>query len=129
MCWLAQDNLREARKWIQRAVGLAHEDKQPTLESSWLVELGHLALRQGRLEEADRHAVAALRIARPREHNLTIFRGEWLRYLVTRRIDPTEVDRERLLALNELHHQLDEHEGIEEIHEFRELLGKLGPAR
>ena len=63
---------------------------------------------------------AALRIARPREQQLSIFRGEWLRHLVVRAEDPPREDRGRLTYLRKLFMQLDQHEGIDEIQEFRQ---------
>jgi transcriptional regulator with XRE-family HTH domain len=128
MCWLEQNDTEQARSWIHRAVDLARLQKQPTLEASWLCELGKIALREGRSEEADRLARAALKVARPREHHLTVFRAEWLRHLVHERTRPGTPDRARLKLLNELYHELERHEGIEEIQEYRaRLLGGAAP--
>jgi tetratricopeptide (TPR) repeat protein len=119
MCWLELKQVEEARRWIRRAVELAQRHAQPTLEASWLVELGKIALREGVHEEAESYAGAALRIAKPREQHLTIFRAEWLRHLVVRATDPSSTDRHRLAYLRKLYQQLDQHEGIEEVQEFR----------
>jgi tetratricopeptide (TPR) repeat protein len=119
MCWLAEGQIGEARKWISYAVESAKRRGQPALEASWLVELGKISLRRGVYDEADGYAQAALRIAEPREHYLTVFRAEWLRHLVVKRTKPSVHDRKRLAYLRKLFMHLDQHEGIEEIQEFR----------
>ena len=61
---------------------LARAHAAPQAEATWVVESGWLAYRRGRLSDADRFAVEALRIAKPRDLVLTVFRAEWLRHLV-----------------------------------------------
>jgi tetratricopeptide (TPR) repeat protein len=119
-CSKALGDLAEARSWIERAVALAHENKQPALEASWLVELGKIAWEQDGPREADRMAAAALKIARARGLDLTVFRAEWLRHRIALGARPSDPDRERLAQLHELYQRLDEHEGVEEIIEYRE---------
>lgn len=118
-CCMALGESGEARRWIERAVSLAREHEQPALEASWLVELGKIALVEGDAARADALAVAALNIARPREHRLTIFRAEWLRHRVARETRPDEPAEARMALLHELFQQLDEHEGVDEIVEFK----------
>ena len=119
MCWLELGHVAEARTWLGRAIELARKHDQPALEASWNVELGKIERQEERFEEADRLALAALRIAKPKEHNLTIFRAEWLRHQVLRRVDPSRDDEQRLAYLKQLYVELDQHEGIEEVREFR----------
>lgn len=119
MCWWEEGVLEEAAAWLTRAVERARKQAQPALEASWMVELGRMALQQGHLDEADRYAQASLRIAKPREHFLTIFRAEWLLHLVHRRTAPMDPDRPRLEYLRKLYLHLDQYEGIEEIQEFK----------
>jgi transcriptional regulator with XRE-family HTH domain len=119
MCWLAQGQSAEAHKWISYAVDSARRRSQPALEASWLIELGKIELGKGRFEEADEYALAALRIAVPRDHHLTIFRAEWLRHRVVEQTNPHDKDIKRLTYLRKLFMHLDQHEGIEEIQEFR----------
>jgi len=118
-CWREQGNTAEARKWIVRAIEQARRQSQPALEASWLVELGRIALDEDQLDEADSYALAALKIAKLREHYLTIFRAEWARHLISRRRRPGVADRHRLLYLRKLYLHLDQFEGIEEIQEFK----------
>ncbi len=89
------------------------------MEASWLVELGKLAMRQDSVEEADSYAQAALRIAKPREHVVTIFRAEWLRHRAARKMTPEDPDRHRLAFLRKLFLHIDQHEGIEEVQQFK----------
>jgi tetratricopeptide (TPR) repeat protein len=119
MCYLALGEVDDARKWVRRAVELAQRQGQPTLEASWLVELGKIAFRHGSTEEAENYAAAALQIAKPHEQYLTIFRAEWLRHRLVKAEDPSASDRHRLAYLRKLYQQLDQHEGIEEVQEFR----------
>ncbi len=119
MCWFEMDKVDEARRWIRRAVELARQYKQPALEASWVVELGKIARCEGAHDEADNYACAALRIAKPLEQFLTIFRAEWLRHLTLRETDPSNADRHRMAYLRRLYQQLDQHEGIDEVQEFR----------
>jgi hypothetical protein len=111
-----------AQSSIEQAVRLAREQKQLALEASWLVESGKIALARGDAREADRLAQAALKIARPREHGLTVFRAEWLRHLVARRIRPDEPIEARVSLLRNLFRQLDDHEGVDEIVEFKNTI-------
>jgi transcriptional regulator with XRE-family HTH domain len=122
MCWVELGQIAEARKWVVRAVERARQQSQPALEASWLVELGKIASRQDTLEEADSYANAALRIAKPREHLITVFRAEWLRHRVARRLHPEDPDRHRLAHLRKLYLHLDQHEGIEEVQEFKKTV-------
>lgn len=119
ICWLGQGRIDDARKWVERAIESARERKQPALEASWLIELGRISLEQDQAEQADGFALSALRIARPREQTLTVFRAEWLRHLVVRHVAPNKPDSARLAYLRKLFMQLDQHEGVDEIQEFR----------
>jgi len=121
VCWMHLGDLKKAREWLDRAIDHARTNVQPALEASWLVEVGKLELQLGDLPAAERLALAALRIARPREHVLTVFRAEWLRHQVSVR-QGAVTDRPRLEALRKLLLQLDQHEGIEEIQEFKQHL-------
>jgi len=119
ICWLGQGSIDDAREWVERAIESARKRKQPALEASWLIELGRISLEQEQAEQADGLALAALRLARPREQTLTIFRAEWLRHLVVRHVAPKKPDSARLAYLRKLFMQLDQHEGVDEIQEFR----------
>jgi tetratricopeptide (TPR) repeat protein len=119
MCWEGQGRLEEARKWLRRAVDFARQNEQPALEASWLVEIGKLSLKEDKIEEADSYAVAALKIATEREHYLTIFRGEWLRHGIRTRLEPNAPDHDRLRYLRQLYLLLDQHEGVDEVQEFK----------
>jgi transcriptional regulator with XRE-family HTH domain len=119
MCWLALGHDAEARKWVERAVDRARRQGQPALEASWRVELGKLAFKQGDPETARRQAAAALQIAEPLEHVLTVFRAQWLTYRVDRASQPAAADPVRLDLLRKLYLHLDQHEGVEEIQEFK----------
>lgn len=129
MCHLAESRPDEAREWIERAVALAREHEQPALEASWLVELGKIALIDERLGDADDSAAAALAVAKPRDHHLTIFRAEWLRHRVALLRDPGDLDRQRLALLRSLFLELDQHEGIDEINEFKHAILSAGSVR
>jgi hypothetical protein len=85
----------------------------------WLVALGRLAFEAGNLAEAERHVRASLRIARPREHHLTIFRAEWLGHRIARARDPGDPDRHRLSYLRKLYRKVQEHQGVREVQEFQ----------
>jgi tetratricopeptide (TPR) repeat protein len=119
-CFQAQGDLGQAREWIERALSSAREFGQPALEAVWLVGLGRVELLEGRLDAADEHAKAALRIAMPREQTLTIFRAEWLRHKVAMERKSTVGNLQRMDRLRKLYLQLDQHRGIEEIQEFRD---------
>jgi transcriptional regulator with XRE-family HTH domain len=119
MCWQALGQLAEARTWVRRAVELARQQGQPTLEASWLVELGKISAQDRRDDEADGHAQAALRIAKPIEHQITVFRAEWLRHRIAKQKDPDQTDRHRLAYLRKLFLGLDQYQGVEEVREFR----------
>lgn len=122
MCWVELGQIDEAQRWVVRAVERARQQSQPALEASWLVELGKIACRQDTLDEADSYATAALRIAKPREHLMTIFRAEWLRHRIVRRLRPEDSDRHRIAHLRKLYLDLDQHEGIEEVQEFKKTV-------
>jgi transcriptional regulator with XRE-family HTH domain len=121
-CWIAQGELEQGRAALERAVELAKKRGQPHLEASWAVELGKIAITEDRLDDARKLAQTALRIARPREHSLTVFRAEWLLHRLNLRIKPGAPDRRRLTRLHELFLELDQHEGIEEIQEYKAVV-------
>ena len=125
MCWLGQGRREEAAASLTSAVEMARDNGQPALEASWSVELGKIALTDGRHERADRYALAALEIAEPSEQYLTIFRAEWLRHRIQVAAGEPMVDRRRLGHLRELFLLLDQHEGIEEVQEFRKTALRL----
>ena len=122
MCCVELGQIADARKWVVRAVERARQQTQPALEASWLVELGKIACSQDALEEADGYANAALQIAKPREHLMTVFRAEWLRHRIARRLRPDDPDRHRLAHLRKLYLDLDQHEGVDEIQEFKKTV-------
>jgi len=119
MCWLAEGDLREARTWVRNAIDKSRENSQPALEASWLVELGKIDFQEGDFAKADGWAQEALGIAEPREHYLTIFRAEWLRHQVVMRERPEADDHDRLQQLRKIFLLLDQHEGIDEVQEFK----------
>lgn len=106
-----------ARQRFARAVRLAKEHDVPAAEAFWLVELGRVLLEEGKLEEAEAHARAALRIAKPADQALTIFRAEWLRHLVSR-ARGSAGDRHRLAYLRKLYVRVREHRGLSVIREY-----------
>jgi tetratricopeptide (TPR) repeat protein len=121
-CSMALGDHAEAWSSMQRAVRLARDQQQPALEASWLVELGKIALERGDLAEASRAAGAALALAQPLEHNLTVFRAEWLGHRLALRGRPDDADEERMERLRRLFPRLDAHAGIEEIVEFERAI-------
>ncbi len=113
-----------AEKQFIKAVDLARKHADPAMEASWLVELGRLALHGGALDAADRYASAALRIAKPGERVLTVFRAVWLQHLLAKRRDPNDCDRHRLAHLKRLYVRVRNHQGLDIIQEFtRAVLG------
>ncbi len=121
-CLLAQGKTEHARVRFAAAVDLARTNGEPALEAYWLVELGGVAFSKRELDTADGLAEAALRIARPADHTLTIFRAEWLRHKVAYERDPSASDRHRLAYLRKLHGRLGEHRGIDAVREFEEAV-------
>jgi transcriptional regulator with XRE-family HTH domain len=128
MCCLELGQVDEARKWVVQAVERARQQSQPALEASWLVELGKIAYRQDELGEAEGAADAALSIAMPREHRMTVFRAEWLRHRIVRRRRPEDPDRGRIEHLRKLYLDLDQHEGIEEVQDFKKSVIRASKA-
>jgi len=125
MCWLALGQPEQAESCLQQAVELAREYKQPALEASWLVELGKLAFAGDRMDSADRFATEALALSEPHEQVLTIFRAEWLRFRVQSQRANATSDTERLDRLRKLFLLLDQHEGIDEVQEFKKAAHRL----
>ena len=122
MCHLAKGDLDLARKSLERAVAAARAQKQPALEASWLIEHGKISFRRRRYEEADRLARESLRVCRRMGHLLTVFRAEWLRHRVVRARDPQSADARRMAVLEELFPQIEQHEGIDEIREYKQAI-------
>lgn len=121
-CFLALGKRAEAKDRFRTAVDLARKYDDPVAEASWLIELGNVALADDEMTEADRYAEAALRIAKPSDRVLTIFRGEWLRHRIAKRKDPGDDDRHRIAYLRRLYVRVQEHRGIDAIREFREAV-------
>jgi len=120
LCFHAEGDLDAARDWMGRAIESARSRNQFALEARWLVDLGRVEFTAGRLDLADEHAKEALRIAEPREQLLTVFRAEWLRHRVLSGASPPGADGARMSRLRKLFLQLDQHQGIEEVREFRD---------
>jgi len=121
-CWTAQGETGQGRAALERAIELARKRGQTHLEASWTVELGKIAMTEDRFDEANELAQAAMAVAGPRDHSLTMFRAEWLLYKVNLRINPGEPDPRRLARLHEQFLALDQYEGIEEIQEYRAVI-------
>jgi tetratricopeptide (TPR) repeat protein len=119
--------LKEARARFLAAIKLARKHEEPTSEAFWLVELGVVALAEGRLDDAECYGQAASRIAKSRKRLLTVFRAEWLLHLVLRRQDPAAPDRHRLTYLKKLWARLKNHRGLGPIREFERAV--IDPAR
>jgi transcriptional regulator with XRE-family HTH domain len=118
-CLHGMGNLTQARGRYVKAVELARKYEVPAAESLWLLELARVSFDEGKLDQADHCAQAALRVAKASEHLLTCFRAEWLRHRIHREQRPDEPDRHRLAYLRRLYTRLEPHRGIEEINEFR----------
>jgi tetratricopeptide (TPR) repeat protein len=121
-CSMSLGEIDEATTWIEQAVRLAREHKQPALEGNWLVESGKIAMTRGDTDEANRLAQDALKIAGPREHSLTMFCAQWLRYRVARRIRPDDSLEGHARMLHQLFQRLDEHAGVAEIVEYKDTI-------
>jgi len=121
-CCLAQGRRAEGAEFLRRAVELARAHAQPVLQASWLIELGKVALDDGRAGQAEDLARQALAIAEPLDHRLTLFRAEWLRHRVARLRQPHDPDAERVGRLHALFEQLAHHEGVEDVAEFGESM-------
>jgi len=122
-CLHALGRHAQARRRYLAAIAMARRHDSPAAEVLWLVELGRLALDEGRLEEADRCAAAALGRAKPSDDRLTCFRAEWLRHRVHQRRHPDDPDRHRIAHLRRLYVKLEDHGGVSEIREFGTLHG------
>ena len=121
-CHRALGRLGAARAGFFRAIELSRRHQLSVLEGHWLIELGWLALESGDPAEARRCAAAALRIARPREHVINVFRAEWLEQAIAQREDPEAFDPARFRRLKKLLPQLGEHASCTEVAEFKKRL-------
>jgi tetratricopeptide (TPR) repeat protein len=122
MCWDRLGDQERAFRWVGRAVELARRHAIPALEASWLVELGHLDLRMDREDSAEQHSLAAIRLAKPRELWIVLFRAEWLLFLIDQKRIPSRSGRHRIAYLKTLFRRLEWHEGDASVREFRELI-------
>lgn len=119
-CLFALGRHAQAEKRFRTAVDLARKYDDPAAEARWLIELGRLALLAGRLDEADRLAVASLRLSKAAGRALAIFLGEWLRHQIAGRRPAQPADRHRVAFLKRLYFRVQEHTGIDGVREFRE---------
>jgi tetratricopeptide (TPR) repeat protein len=109
---------KQARKRFEKAVALARKCGNHNFEAFWLIALGHFHLDGGDLDEAERCATAALRIARRRDRVLLVFRGEWLRHLVVQRRRPGARDTRRLNRLRELYPRVRQEVSDDAVREY-----------
>ncbi len=112
---------------LERAIDLARKYDDPAAEALWLVEAGEAALTEGDLEAADRHARAALQIAKPADRVLTVVRGEWIRHQVVKHRSPSDEDRHRVAFLRKLFGRVEGHEGLAFVERIQREL--IEPAR
>ncbi len=125
-CLRCMGQLKQARQRFVGAVDLARKNDDAASEALWLVELARLSRAEGRRDDAEGFAAAALRIAKPREQLLTCFRAEWLRHKLVRSHRPDDPDRHRVAYLKKLYVRLEEHRGIEEVQEFKSAYCSAG---
>ncbi len=121
-CLLGMGKTAEAKMQLVRAIETARGYGVSAVEASWLVLLGRLALDAGNIDEAEAHARSALLIAKPKNQLLTVFRAEWLRHLAIIRRDPGSRDRQRLSYLRKIYEYVKDHQGVEDLREFREAV-------
>ena len=120
-CRSARPN--EARRWIDQAVALAREHKQPALEGNWLVESGKIALAGGDSEEAERTGPGrAEDRATPRAPADHVLRG-----VAALPCGPADSagrarTKDTSALLHDLFQRLDEHEGVDEIVDYKETM-------
>lgn len=119
-CLQDLDRPETARAHYLKAVALARTEGVPAREALWLTELGRLAVRQGDDDDGARHLGAALRLAKPLELWLVVFRAEWWMHRIALRLRPDDADRHRIAYLRKLFVKLEEHRGIEEVAAFRD---------
>ncbi len=62
-------------------------------------------------------------IANELKHQLTCFRGEWLKHRIQLKRDPSDPDRHRVAYLKRLFTRLEEHRGVTEVQEFKQAYG------
>lgn len=103
---------------FRKAVELARKAGDRSMEASWLVALGRIALAERRLTDAERCAEAALRIVRPLGQRLTVFRAEWLLHGVLVEREPGARDRRRLAHLTRLWRELSHCRQLDDVREF-----------
>ncbi len=109
----------QARRRFLQAVELSRKKQVPASEAFWLVELGRACFEERGYDEADRYAEVALRIAKPRGHQLTVFRAELLRHRISTARDVSNGNRHRLAYLRRLYSGLRDHAGVEEIQWYK----------
>ena len=126
LCWVRLGRVDRARLWIEQAIETAQRQSIPNLEAHWLVELGRIALDAGNPEFAERRANAAIRLARPLDHWLNVFRAEWLLYLSGQKRRPGRSDRRRLSYMRRLLLRLERFEGDPTVQEFKEIALRAG---
>lgn len=120
ICLMEMRKPKQARKQLVRAIDLARKHGVPAIQATCLAALGHLAYSEGRLDEGETHARAALAIAKPLGHVITVFWAELLRHRIVRKRDAADPDRHRVAYLKKLYYQIEELEGIAEVQEFKE---------
>jgi tetratricopeptide (TPR) repeat protein len=125
-CLFDLGRVAQARARFIRAVDLARKHGDPAAEAMWLVELGRVALADGETDEADKYAQAALRIARPAGHDLTVFRAEWLLHRSCRHRRPDGSDRHRLACLRKLYARVKGNRTCDEVTEFKSQILDAG---
>ncbi len=116
-CWLRLHKTREASAWIREALDKARAHRFPRAESFWLIGMARVALEEGRLEQGERFAEAALRVARGHDDWLLIFKGEWLLHklaLASRRDGPDAARMGRLRKLLPSVHQYRTDDDVKE---------------
>lgn len=121
-CLLKLGSPEQARTRFMTAVELARKHGDPLIEASSLIDLGHIALETGKLDDAERFASAGLRLAQSADRVLAVFRAEWLRHLIVRQRTPNEPDTRRLERLRRLYGKVKDHASLEPIQAFRKLV-------
>lgn len=122
VCLLELGRVREAHMRVLQCVERARRHGMPMREARWLVELGRIAFADGRTADAQRHADAALRLARQCEEWPIVFGATMLRHRIARRVDPADPDRRRVAYLRKILGWVGTHADHRDMREFRREL-------
>lgn len=124
VCLQEIGNLKQARAHYVDAIKRARRHDDPIAEAPWLVRFGRIELDAGRIDDAERAMLSALRIAHAYHLDVVAFRAHWLGHDIAEARDDHDARATRRGHLDRLYPRVREQRSLGAVRAYeRRVLG------